>query len=52
MSQLIGRTLAATIIARFAEAGGRLMRQYELCDVHAEQVAVRERAKGRQVIKV
>jgi hypothetical protein len=50
MSQLID--LAATIIARFVEAGGRFMRQYELCDVHADQVAVRERAKGRKVINV
>jgi hypothetical protein len=37
----------ATIIARC-----RPMKQYELCDVHAEQVATRERAKGRKVIKI
>jgi hypothetical protein len=42
----------ATMIARSVDAGGRPMKQYELCDVHAEQVATRERAKGRKVIKV
>jgi len=26
------------------------MRQYELCDAHAEQIAERERGKGRQII--
>jgi hypothetical protein len=40
------------MIARSVDAGGRPMRQYELCDVHAEQVAVRERAKSRKVMKV
>jgi hypothetical protein len=29
----------ATIIARSVDVGGRPMKQYELCDVHAEQVA-------------
>jgi hypothetical protein len=42
----------ATMIARSVDAGGRPMRQYELCDVHGEQVARRERAKGRKVMKV
>jgi hypothetical protein len=42
----------ATMIARSVDAGGRPMRQYELCDFHAEQVATRERAKGRKVMKV
>jgi hypothetical protein len=42
----------ATMIARSVDAGGRPMRQYEVCDVHAEQVATRERAKGRTVIKI
>jgi hypothetical protein len=42
----------ATIIARSVDGGGRPMKQYELCDVHAEQVATRERAKGRKVIKI
>jgi hypothetical protein len=41
-----------TIIARSVDAGGRPMKQYELCGSHAEQVAVRERAKGRKVIKI
>jgi hypothetical protein len=40
------------MIARSVDAGGRPIKQYELCDVHAEQVAVRERAKGRKVMKV
>jgi hypothetical protein len=39
-------------IARSVDAGGRPMKQYEVCDVHAEQLAVRERGKGRKVIKV
>ena len=37
-------------IARSVDAGGRPMRQYELCDAHAEQIAERERGKGRQII--
>jgi hypothetical protein len=41
----------ATTIARSADAGGRPMRQYELCAVHAEQVAERERGKGREIVK-
>jgi hypothetical protein len=40
------------MIARSVDAGGRPMRQYELCDVHAEQVAAREQAKGRKIIKM
>jgi hypothetical protein len=40
------------MIARSVAAGGRPMRQHELCEVHAEQVAVRERRKGRTVIKI
>jgi hypothetical protein len=27
------------------------MKQYELCSVHAEQVAERERGKGREILK-
>jgi hypothetical protein len=41
----------ATMIAP-VDAGGRPMKQYELCDVHAEQVVIRERGKGRTVIKI
>ena len=37
-------------LARSVDAGGRPMRQYELCNSHAEQVAERERGKGRQII--
>jgi len=39
----------ATTIARSVDAGGRPMKQYELCYIHANQVAERERAKGRKV---
>jgi hypothetical protein len=39
----------ATIIARSVDAAGRPMRQYELCDVHADQVDARERRKWRKV---
>src|SRR5262245_47477244 len=37
----------ATAIARSVDAQGRPIRQYELCAVHAEQVAERERGRGR-----
>ena len=36
----------ATMIARSVDAGGRPMKQYELCDMHAERVAD---ADGRRV---
>ncbi len=39
--------LKATTIA----AGGRPRKQYELCAVHAEQIAERERAKGREIAR-
>ena len=41
----------ATTLARSVDAGGRPMKQYELCSVHAEQVAERERGKGREILK-
>lgn len=40
----------ATIIARGNDSGGRSMKQYELCQPHADQVAKRELAKGRQIV--
>jgi hypothetical protein len=40
----------ATIIARSIDIGGRPDRQYELCAPHGEQVAVREQAKGREIV--
>jgi hypothetical protein len=40
----------ATIIARSVDAGGRPMKQYELCQPHAEQVAEREKGRGRQIV--
>jgi hypothetical protein len=36
----------ATTIARSVDSGGRPRHQHELCQVHAEQVAERERGKG------
>lgn len=40
----------ATLLACSIDAGGRLLRQYELCAGDAKQVAERERAKGRHVV--
>jgi hypothetical protein len=37
----------ATMIARSVDVGGRLMKQYELCDVHAKQVRVNAPKGGR-----
>jgi len=42
----------ATTIARSVDAGGRPIKQYELCDMHADVVADRERAKGLKIINV
>jgi hypothetical protein len=41
----------ATTIARSVDLIGRPIDQYELCAAHAEQVAERERRKGREVLK-
>jgi hypothetical protein len=40
----------ATTIARSVDAGGRPLRQYELCATHAEQIAERERGRGREIV--
>jgi hypothetical protein len=40
----------ATTIARAVDAAGRPITQYELCAPHTEQIAARERAKGREII--
>ena len=40
----------ATVIARSIAAGGQPRNQHELCAVHAEQIAERERAKGREIV--
>jgi DNA polymerase/3'-5' exonuclease PolX len=40
----------ATIIARSIDTGGRPDKQYELCATHAEQIAERERTKGREIV--
>jgi hypothetical protein len=41
----------ATTLARSVDAGGRPMKQYELCGVHAEQVAEREKGRGREIVR-
>jgi hypothetical protein len=41
----------ATIVARSVDLIGHPIDQYELCAVHAEQVAERERAKGRGIVR-
>src|SRR5262249_12609603 len=37
----------ATTVARSNDSGGRPIRQYELCSVHAEQVAEREKGRAK-----
>ena len=39
----------ATTLARSVDAGGRPIKQYELCSVHADQVAQREKFRGRDI---
>jgi hypothetical protein len=41
----------ATTLARSVDAGGRPIKQYELCAVHADQVAQREKLKGREIVR-
>lgn len=41
---------SATMIARSTDSDGRPINQYELCQPHADQVAQRELAKGRQIV--
>jgi hypothetical protein len=41
----------ATTIARSVDGGGRPIRQYELCGGHADQIAERERGKGREILR-
>jgi hypothetical protein len=43
--------LKATTIARSVDGGGRPIKQYELCSIHADQIAQREKLKGREIIK-
>jgi hypothetical protein len=40
----------ATTLARSVDAGGRPIQQYELCGVHAEQVAERREGRGREIM--
>jgi hypothetical protein len=44
-------TAKATTLARSVDAGGRPIKQYELCSVHAEQVTEREKGRGREIIR-
>ena len=46
-----GCTAGASSIARAYDAISRPKDQYELCTPHAEQIAERERAKGREILK-
>jgi hypothetical protein len=41
----------ATILARGVDSAGRPINQYELCAVHAEQVAEREKGRGREIVR-
>jgi hypothetical protein len=41
-----GIAAKATVLARSVESGGRPTVQHELCALHADQVAERERGKG------
>ena len=41
----------ATMIARSMDSDGRPIHQYELCQVHADQVAEREKLQDRQIVR-
>ena len=41
----------ATILARSVDRGGRPIKQYELCSAHADQVAQREKLRGRDIVR-
>jgi hypothetical protein len=41
----------ATTLARGVDAGGRPTKQYELCSVHAQQVAERERGRAEEILR-
>jgi hypothetical protein len=41
----------ATTLAWSADSGGRPIKQYELCSIHADQVAQREKLKGREIVR-
>ena len=41
----------ATMIARSMDSDGRHIHQYELCQPHAEQVAEREKLRGRGIVR-
>ena len=43
--------LKATTIARSVDAHGRPLRQYALCSIHADQVAQREKLRGREIVR-
>jgi hypothetical protein len=40
----------ATVIARSYDSGGRPLKQYELCQQHADQVVERERGRGLEIV--
>jgi hypothetical protein len=41
----------ATTLARSIDGGGRPIKQYQLCSIHADQVAQREKLKGREIVR-
>jgi hypothetical protein len=41
---------AATVIARSYDSGGQPLRQYELCQQHADQVVERERGRRQEIV--
>jgi hypothetical protein len=40
----------AIVIARSYDSGGRPLKQYELCQQHADQVVEREKGRGRDIV--
>ena len=41
----------ATKLVWSTDSGGRPIKQYELCSVHTDQVAQREKLKGREIVR-
>jgi len=41
---------SATVIARAFDAGGRPVRQYDLCSEHGLFIARREKSRGRSIV--
>jgi hypothetical protein len=41
----------AATIARSTDNGGRPIKQYELYSIHADQIAQREKLRGREIVR-